>query len=157
MTTQADTPAEAPGGRLFLRVFPSIMLPMFLASVDATIVAAAGYAQHEGLPRCGQALRPWAGPAAEDGRRRGRDGARACRKLAARGEIGRQPWLELQARLADGPPARMPGEVDVEVVVVLGVGARAEHRREARARADEDLAQEVLVPGGAAPALGPGA
>jgi MFS family permease len=33
--------APAPGGRLFLRVFPSIMLPMFLASVDATIVAAA--------------------------------------------------------------------------------------------------------------------
>ena len=33
--------AEAPGGRLFLRVFPSIMLPMFLASVDGTIVAAA--------------------------------------------------------------------------------------------------------------------
>lgn len=34
-------PGEAPGGRLFLRVFPSIMLPMFLASVDGTIVAAA--------------------------------------------------------------------------------------------------------------------
>jgi EmrB/QacA subfamily drug resistance transporter len=30
-----------PGGNLFLRVFPSIMLPMFLASVDSTIVAAA--------------------------------------------------------------------------------------------------------------------
>ena len=35
-----STAAEAPGGRLFLRVFPSIMLPMFLASVDGTIVAA---------------------------------------------------------------------------------------------------------------------
>ena len=33
--------APSPGGRLFLRVFPSIMLPMFLASVDGTIVAAA--------------------------------------------------------------------------------------------------------------------
>ena len=30
-----------PGGKLFFRVFPSIMLPMFLASVDSTIVAAA--------------------------------------------------------------------------------------------------------------------
>ena len=35
------TEAPSPGGRLFLRVFPSIMLPMFLASVDGTIVAAA--------------------------------------------------------------------------------------------------------------------
>lgn len=39
MTAAPEAPA--PGGRLFLRVFPSIMLPMFLASVDATIVAAA--------------------------------------------------------------------------------------------------------------------
>ena len=47
--TPRDTPlaeAEAevapqPGGKLFFRVFPSIMLPMFLASVDGTIVAAA--------------------------------------------------------------------------------------------------------------------
>ncbi len=38
----APPPAETtPGGKLFFRVFPSIMLPMFLASVDATIVAAA--------------------------------------------------------------------------------------------------------------------
>ncbi len=33
--------AAPPAGNLFLRVFPSIMLPMFLASVDSTIVAAA--------------------------------------------------------------------------------------------------------------------
>ena len=33
--------APTPAGKLFFRVFPSIMLPMFLASVDATIVAAA--------------------------------------------------------------------------------------------------------------------
>ena len=37
----SGTEAPSPGGRLFLRVFPSIMLPMFLASVDGTIVAAA--------------------------------------------------------------------------------------------------------------------
>jgi MFS family permease len=36
-----DAGVARPGGNLFLRVFPSIMLPMFLASVDATIVAAA--------------------------------------------------------------------------------------------------------------------
>ena len=40
MSAAAGIP-EVPGGRLFLRVFPSIMLPMFLASVDGTIVAAA--------------------------------------------------------------------------------------------------------------------
>lgn len=33
--------AVSPPGNLFLRVFPSIMLPMFLASVDSTIVASA--------------------------------------------------------------------------------------------------------------------
>ena len=42
MAPEGSTASAAePGGRLFLRVFPSIMLPMFLASVDATIVAAA--------------------------------------------------------------------------------------------------------------------
>ena len=41
MNAPPGAAAEAPGGRLFLRVIPSIMLPMFLASVDATIVAAA--------------------------------------------------------------------------------------------------------------------
>ena len=32
---------QPPGGSLFLRVFPSIMLPMFLAALDQTIVATA--------------------------------------------------------------------------------------------------------------------
>ena len=37
-----DAPAPAPSpGRLFLSVFPSIMLPMFLAVVDQTIVSTA--------------------------------------------------------------------------------------------------------------------
>ena len=37
-----DAPEPAPStGRLFLSVFPSIMLPMFLAVVDQTIVATA--------------------------------------------------------------------------------------------------------------------
>ena len=36
-----DPKAEPSSGRLFLTVFPSIMLPMFLAVVDQTIVAAA--------------------------------------------------------------------------------------------------------------------
>jgi len=36
----ADVP-PVPGGNLFLRVFPSIMLPMFLAALDQTIVATA--------------------------------------------------------------------------------------------------------------------
>jgi MFS family permease len=34
-------PALAAGGSLFLRVFPSVMLPMFLAALDQTIVATA--------------------------------------------------------------------------------------------------------------------
>ena len=34
-------PPSLPSRHLFFRVFPSIMLPMFLASVDGTIVAAA--------------------------------------------------------------------------------------------------------------------
>src|SRR3954471_18637366 len=37
---EAGTPA-APAGNLFLAVFPSIMLPMFMAAVDQTIVATA--------------------------------------------------------------------------------------------------------------------
>ena len=37
----AGTPGAAPGRSLFLTVFPSIMLPMFLAALDQTIVATA--------------------------------------------------------------------------------------------------------------------
>jgi EmrB/QacA subfamily drug resistance transporter len=39
--TQADTPPPPPSGSLFFTVFPSVMLPMFLAVVDSTIVATA--------------------------------------------------------------------------------------------------------------------
>jgi EmrB/QacA subfamily drug resistance transporter len=39
--TQADTPPLPPSGSLFFTVFPSVMLPMFLAVVDSTIVATA--------------------------------------------------------------------------------------------------------------------
>lgn len=40
-TAEAEAPHPAAGGSLFLTVFPSIMLPMFLAALDQTIVATA--------------------------------------------------------------------------------------------------------------------
>ena len=40
-TADLATDAEASGHGLFLRVFPSICLPMFLAAIDQTIVATA--------------------------------------------------------------------------------------------------------------------
>ena len=63
--------------------------------------------------------------------------------------------VELQHRLADAALAAriVAGEVEMEMVVVEGVGARAEHGREVVAGADEDLAQELLLLLGAAPAL----
>ncbi|CAD5295535.1 hypothetical protein BOS5A_230291 [Bosea sp. EC-HK365B] len=61
--------------------------------------------------------------------------------------------LVLDHRLADVPALGVARQVDMEMVVVHRIGAGAEHGREMLAGTNEDLAQEGLFLGRAAPAI----